>query len=1038
MSFHVVSASAGAGKTYKLTLEVLSSVLSPEDQRPLRRILAVTFTNKAANEMKIRLLEMLKMVARGESEDLMDELSEKLGLSTGQLQKIAARRIDEILFNFDDLSYSTIDSFTFRLIRHFARELGLTPGVNVEINEEEAVDLIVEHYLRNLSQEDKSLPELKFLSSRKIEDDKNWDVFEDLAGLKRYILPDKYIEQIQTIKKFDTQEINEQKHRIFVRIRSLENEIKKNASKLLEILSGEEIKTKISNFNHINGLLNYLKENYVPLKENKTFPKWFNNEQIDDNLLKKNQFWTQEERTLISAYLRPLYRDVGLLKKLYTFRQAITPLSLIHVIVEAIENYKNENDQIFISDFNKIIHRVLKDNPVPFIYYRTGEKYFHYFIDEFQDTSVLQWKNILPLIDEALSKEYQNNRSGNAYVFGDAKQAIYRFRGSEPEQFIKLSSPKISSKDYHPFPSARKHIIRLDANWRSAKDIVKFNNVFFEEITRHFGVNSELYNFVYQKENVHQKMKKHFPGYVEMKLNKINDDEEYLNQIVDTVRRVRNLNYDSGDIAILYNRNEEGAKIAKILIENGFHIISDNSLQLKNSRKLNLLINFYRYFDTENPEDLLYALLDLQAVKGTAFETGFYDKLKERPFHEVIKILSGKTELPSWDHLGAYEFFSSLIFALDLNDENEAAYVKTFLTKLNRFENNRLTPSDFFEYWDKVLSSIPVENESHQGAIRLMTVHKAKGLEFPVVIYAYANQKTEPRYDSLIWLPTGDSIEIPFLPVRYTDLEHIFLLSSEYAEELFAFREAHLFDLINKIYVAFTRPVEKLYILANNKTGQTHHIFRNIAGSLTARLLEADFNETQGILKFGEEKPALMTGKKSEKQYVSSGFYAKPPSFESPVIKINTRRVELWSEQKRKPVETGLLIHHYLSQVECKEDWKRIEKKIRTSHPAGLAGLIIERIENILQMAEASFIFDCRNRILTERSILHKQTYRPDRLVIDDENNVSVIDFKTGKRENSHVRQIQNYAKLLADAGFKNIKKYLIYINEKVEIVQVP
>ncbi len=1039
MSFQVISASAGSGKTYTLNYEVLKLILAPEKKRFVRNILAITFTNKAANEMKFRLLKTLKEITRKTDTSLITRLSEDLKLTEQTIVNSARKRLKEVLFNYDDLAYSTIDTFTFKLIRHFSKELGLNTSINVEMNDYETVDELIETFLRNLSEDHHLIDELKNLSLRQIEEDKSWDVFPVLSRLKNYILPDSYRYHIEILQSIDEAQIIRTREDIRRQISGWKKKLEEKASELMEIINRPHIKKSVSRVNDLINLLDKISQGEIP-DPNKTFVKWFVNADME-TLLKKNGVWADEDRNAVYNLTRKIFSDLTRLQKLVIFLRAITPLSLIRTIGDEINRYKEENDVIFISDFNKIIGRVVSDNPTPFIYRRTGEKYFYHFIDEFQDTSTLQWENIKPLIAETLSKEVAPEKTGSAHLLGDAKQAIYRFRGGDPEQFIKLTSPQKNTPDHHPFPNVEKINRKLKHNWRSAKEIVLFNNVFFTNITSAFALHTEMYHEVYREENVKQEPKKNFDGYVEMHWKAHQDDEEYLTTVWETVRKlIRQKQYAPGDIAVLYNRKTEGARIAELLVGNGIKVISDDSLELKNARKLNLLINLYRFFDTENTAFLLDALWDYQAVKQVEFSTGFIEALSRKTFTEIIHTLSAKDHLPKWKHLSPYAFFSALIDALDLHDGRESAYLKLFMSEVNRAESQYLTPSGFIDYWEKVLSKSAIENIPAQDAVRLLTVHKAKGLEFPVVIYAYANQEVEPKSDNLVWIPTQNLIDIPYVPVNYSDLKRIYELSGDYKMEFNAFREASVFDLINKIYVAFTRPVEKLYVLAGNPVrskNNTAQIFSAIAAKLPGALSGAHINTAEALLQYGEEKPSSASAG-SGMEYFDTGFHTKIKDPETAPVRIDTRSIDLWSETKRKPVEVGLTVHQYLSEIECLNDWKRVKKRIKSGLPEEIAREVISRIEQVLRHPELSFMFDCNNTILTERPVLMKQSFRPDRIVIERENRASVLDYKTGKHDARYEKQLEQYARLLREAGFNVTRKWIVYVGDTIRIIKLP
>ena len=1038
MAFTVVSASAGSGKTYNLTQSVITLLFKTHPGH-IRHILALTFTNKAANEMKEKLLERLEEIRDGKAGNMISRLREETGMDEKAVKEKAGEILHHLLFHYDDLSFGTIDRFTFGIIRQFARELGLSAGINVEMQQEQITDAIIEQFLNRLDNTHPVTQELKKIIWQKIANDEKWDVFDELKKLKKYILPDKYLAYIETLHQFSPADIREEKEKLFRKRENVKKRLRETLEELEELLSRPEISEKVKNFKYYLSLLNNLKKDLVPPQQrNKSFENLFLSGDVSSILKSKKQLDPRDEEAIsrLAREASSLMREHVLLNM---FLRALNPLSLMHAVTEEIKNFKEDHDVIFISDFNKIINRVIKGNPSPFIYFRAGEKYYHHFIDEFQDTSVLQWENMQPLIGESLSKEINPLVRGSARIYGDAKQSIYRFRGGYPEQFIRLAMDEKHPLSVNPFPQAKKYSEKLPANWRSGKKIVRFNNRFFTDIVPFFGLQSELYRNPYQKENVEQEARQKHEGYVEIRLNN-KVKELFLEEIGELVEQlIKNDGYKPGDIGILFNTNIEGEAIAGVLAKKGFYIESENSLKLSNSLKINLLISLYRFFAFENPQDLYEALRLYQSVEQRIFPTEEYQTFKGKNFEEVIKILSKRKKFPSWKHLDLYGFFSALIDLLELHEGDEVVYLKVFMSHLNGLGPGGMSPSEFLVYWETVLQNETPQQPPAGNAVRLMTVHKAKGLQFPVVIYAFANSILKPDENNLVWIDTRSMTKIPFLPVRFQDLYYFNKFWDTYSAEYDSFYEASVFDLINKIYVAFTRPQERLYVLAGNETRgnlNTNQAFTQKLEEIHPVLPESRWDEEEKIFRYGEAAPPL-SRREEQPSYQQTGFYAKYTPYENPLIHFDTRPWELWRENKREAIRKGLTLHRYLARIHCMNDWPSVQERILREQGEEKGREIIRLLEKILLHPRLSGIFDCQYRSLNERPVLATEVYRPDRMILKENNRMVLVDYKTGKENAAHVRQLKNYAKILAESGYEVEKSMLVYIGDEPRVVEI-
>ncbi|NPA43157.1 MAG: UvrD-helicase domain-containing protein [Chlorobi bacterium] len=1159
--FRVVSASAGSGKTYTLTLDVLERLLrtSPETQgRYLRKILALTFTNKAAAEMAEALRKRLGELARfdprqndSQDDSLMNYLKKRLHLPAEEISRRAAFRLAELLFQADDLYYTTIDSFVLGLIRQFARETGLGYNVEVEMNQEEATDLVIDDMMGSLREDSELFRKLMIELEQDWEKDGKGEPEKYLKRMIRYVLPERYWEKVKILSNLLSAS-NEQKPDEGKNIKDpLEkaDRILKEWEEIPELLEnewaewegkyGEKLEKIIGKINgnslNINNLINRvftasnLRQRKLFSNEPKKYFRNFFYHSPENWPLKKNEKLTPEEL----AVLHTLPREEWLVLVLRfllagIFGRALSSLRFFRELGKAVENFKRENHVLFISDIHKKMHEITDGHPAPYVYFRSGLQFSHQFLDEFQDTSRLQWKNLKPLLEEVLA------HGGDGAAFGDAKQSIYHFRGADPDLFLNLKECTGSPTD-DCLQGVETRTEKLEKNWRSDPHIVAFNNCIFEEIFNDqpatedcdssrppfwfmdprfknaYKNAAQIPAHIPEEEARFWREKKCFkhddalpgahkyehPGYVEVHTGTVADMAEAAAGKVKDILDKESHPIAPDDICILVHENDQASRIGEKLQEKGIDFITEKALSLGNAHEVVFMVELYRYVCTGQASALQEALLrywnaflrrdDEEDEEKNVAPTEWFVRFDPgaRPpevhFSTVVSELSGKADLPDWGRLNVPEFFTALAGLWEWDKGGSSASVKEFLSVLHR-EASRLTSSgDFLRYWDKVLKNREIQIPEAPGKVRIMTVHKAKGLEFPVVIYAYADEKLfelNPRKPDYIWLETGELLQgLPHLPVTYSDLNKIvrfsgIIYNSQAVEEIKdeslrrflkhtyevwkAFLTRKIFERVNLKYVAFTRARNRLYVLAqeeeteedgrssrSKKNGKKTipHIptFRELLED-RLDLTKAARSEEDGIYRRGKPEP-LPPKKKSadhSASKITTGFRAKADPYVNPLIRLYEPRGGI--SDKGRALLWGTKLHDYLSQLECRKDLERVRKAVeRREHPEEA-----ERLKKILERLTAdprtSLLFDCeRGRILTERPLLAEQIYRPDRLVQSEDGTWLIADFKTGSPRQEDVRQVQAYAYLMEEGGYPVKGAWLIYAGEEeIRVEEVP
>ena len=472
-SFSIYDASAGSGKTYALVKEYLKIILVAKKNDAYRNILAITFTNKAVHEMKSRIVGSLSEFAKDEptqkAQELIEDLAQETKLSIAQIKTKSQQIIKHIIHNYAAFDISTIDKFTHKVIRAFAHDLGLPMTFEVTLDTEnllvEAVDAIIAQ-----AGEDETLTKLLIdFTMEKTDDDKSWDISREILETGRLVLNENNREEITHFQDKKIEDFVEIKTKLSKACQVLEKENENLATETLSLIEKNGINLKSFSGGYFPKHLQSIADGKFNPK-NKTYHEF---EDIKINKTAKDGAIIENIIPDLLQFLDVIYKKIEKRDFYKAFLKNITPLSLLNTVSKELAKIQEEQNVLSIAEFNSIIHREIQNQPAPFIYERLGERYRHFFIDEFQDTSEMQWQNLIPLIDNATSSEIDGEK-GTLMIVGDPKQSIYRWRGGKAEQFIELSKTK------NPFNNPEKVLEHLDKNYRSYSQIIDFNNDFFK------------------------------------------------------------------------------------------------------------------------------------------------------------------------------------------------------------------------------------------------------------------------------------------------------------------------------------------------------------------------------------------------------------------------------------------------------------------------------------------------------------------------------------------------------------------------------
>ncbi len=978
--------------------------------------------------MKERILDNLFVFGQTPSIDdapaMFVDLVEELQIDASDLQKRAKTTLKEILHNYAYFDISTIDKFTHRLIRTFAKDLKLPQNFEVVLDTDLLLDEAVSKLINKAGDSPKLTKVLIDFALGKIDDDKSWNIALDLNKIGKLLFNETHARHL---RKFVDKEIDDFLYLQNVFIGQIK-EIEAQASSISEAALRFIAETGLQPTDFPRETLpNHFKK----VIEGVFLPRLLYNNKLEENLingkiLKSGVVLPSEELPIkILHYYLDIKSQIykrAFLKNAY---RNIVPLTVLNAIQQEVRAIEVERDQISISKFNAIISNEVKDQPAPFIYERLGEKYRHYFIDEFQDTSEMQWNNLVPLIGNALESEDMQGKKGSLFLVGDAKQAIYRWRGGKAEQFLDLINLNVNPFVLPP------HIENLPSNYRSHEEIVKFNNDFFT-VTSPF-LNHPIYKTLFEEGN-QQRYNSKKGGMVQLTFlevdNDSNIDDRYCEEVLRSINEVKEKKYRYKDICILVRGNKEGVLLANFLTQEKIPIISSESLLLKSSPKVRFLVNLLYYQNQPQDLEMAYELLLFLSADKDDRHSFIAQHLEDLP--HLLQTIYG-FEVSRLSQKSTYDAFEYAIKQFDLVPGSDA-YINFLMDSVFDFEQKEgVDIPGFLLYWEKKKERLSITAPENTDAVQIMTVHKAKGLEFSIVIFPYANSNIYKEIDPKLWLPVQKDDYNGFEEVLISKKQEV-ADYGEIAKTLFDEEQHRLeLDAFNVLYVALTRAVRALYVITKKDlTKKGEHKTDYYSGLFIHYLKE------KGV--WQKEKTSYLFGKlnvceetiASEKQENIAYAYSHKERSEFRVL---AKSGMLWGTDREDALLKGNLIHFIMGLVETEKD---VENALNTVLRNGDISLeetsaVKTRIDRIINHPMLQGYYKEGNTIKNEKDIITKDGHilRPDRVVIS-ENKATIIDYKTGKKNTRHKEQLFEYADALHSMGYLVENKIIVYINEEI------
>jgi ATP-dependent exoDNAse (exonuclease V) beta subunit len=1068
----VYRASAGAGKTHRLTGEFLTLLFI--NPGAFRRILAVTFTNKATEEMKKRIIDELYNLASEKQSDYINDLKTIYSLTEQQVRKQASKILKEILHDYSAFNISTIDRFFQQTMRAFTREIGLQGGYGIEMDQELVLTTAIDNLLFDLEKPENKdlLGWLLRFSEEKIENGGEWSLRKDIMALSRELFKESYKAFSEKVSEdIKNKEVLESyKEDLYKIIYSIEAEVKRLGEKGVAIMEQHVVKPTDFKGGSRSPLCLFEKWARGEMKEpTATFIGLV--DKVENYYTKTTPIGMQQIiASTVSDGLNDCVHEIislfGNLKSYYSAREIVRyyyTLGILADVAREIAIYREEKNIMLIADTTELLNKVIGGSDTPFIYEKTGTHIDHYMIDEFQDTSGMQWENFRPLINESLACGRTN------LIVGDVKQSIYRFRNSD----WNLLDVQIQSD----FSEMQLQEETLKDNWRSCRHIVTFNNTLFTVLPVILqGVYKEALSVSFLTEEQRevfstkiitaykQSIQKVAPPFLQkeghVRVEFFSDEEHKswkeraLTQIPKTLEQLQDNGYLLKDIAILVRTNQEGALVADSLLtykeENptsrySYDIISDEALFISSALSVRFLVSVLRYLkNIENRTNKLVMLQTYSVLRGA-----FGEENKNLFSEEVLSNLDFLSRQSLYEITeGVFRLFSS-----DL-PENEQVFLQAFFDMISEFAQKESADlSRFLKWWDETGHRKTIATPDGQNAIRILTIHKSKGLGFKAVLIPFADWEIDhkPTKPVILWCHPK---EPPFnrlhlVPVRYSQSLGKTIFATDYFNE-----RLHAFiDNLNTLYVAFTRSKEELIIFAprpdkiKEQTGQVEKI-SSLADALWTGLctdvqgedlttLSSSFDISTGVFELGDWWKSIV----KEKVENIQEFGMERLNSISPDDRLQLRlrgKGYFFDDERRK---YGSLMHEVLSGIQTVADVVKSVERYR------LAGLIdkkesvklINRLEELMSLPEVATWYNGSARVLNEVDILigEGDAKRPDRVMITKDK-VVVVDYKFGEQiKKPHYNQVRNYLNLIRQMGYKQVEGYLWYIElDKIEEVK--
>jgi ATP-dependent exoDNAse (exonuclease V) beta subunit len=1065
----VYKASAGSGKTYTLALEYIRELLISPARNAHRHVLAVTFTKDATGEMKDRILAELYGLASGsrDAAGFLNSVQKALSdagkpMETSDIQQRAQRALQEILHDYSRLHITTIDSFFQKVLRNLARELGKGSKFNLEMNSGKVLSDAVYSMIENANENPQLLNWLTTYIEGRLNDGGNWRIEQEILNFSKCIFDEYFQEHEQKLKKQldENPKIFEQLWNQHSRTQKEAKDFFKKAYAEVTVLM-ETGNLQLADFSRKGVVINFFRRlsegdfaNANPhaqtVADCRTDPgKWASGK--NPRAVEISGLAAEKLMPLLNACIETFIQ--------YNTSRMITnniyQLGLIWDITNEISRQNTENNRFMLADTALFLNQMIDDSDAPFIYEKIGAEIRHVMIDEFQDTSRIQWRNFKSLLSDILANNYFS------MIVGDVKQSIYRWRNG----------------DWRILGGIRKElqadVQSLSFNYRSEPDIISFNNELFSKASSLlnelfytlFDRTSESpFPSAYATDDVTQKThKKEIAGYVSIDFIPFKtDDGKYgelvLEKLLEQLLQLHAAGIPAEDICILTRTNKHIINIAAWLsmkketcpaLEEAHYlnIVSNEAFQLNSSPAVRIIIEALRVLsDPENP----VCKAQLQV---------FLDKYVQQTGSNLSRLLEGKELLPllaqeqeQLVRMPLFELTGHLFRILNVEKiAGQSNYMFAFYDAIQHYLKDY--PADiqaFLKYWDEELQIKSVPSGTGISGIRAMTIHKSKGLQFHTVLVPYCDWSLYPEKNPVIWCsPKTGLYHLELLPVKYSENMYETVFLKEYEEETIQ----SWMDNLNLLYVAFTRAERNLIIAGKYKkdlsaTGNiktVSNLMQYCVAELNGVYDESGNHFERGVLDKGLPKAQALFDNllKVAPEPLDIHFISEAFNPEKSIFKQSNKSREFiagheFPVSENEYILRGNIMHALFSRIKTTDDipYAVDQLSLEGIIPREEKEAYMETVFQAIKKAQAEEWFSDKYRIYNECSILTEEngavtTKRPDRVLMNGTQTI-IIDYKFGEPQASHHKQMEQYRQLILQMGYHNPEVYLWYVNKNI------
>ena len=1055
----VYKASAGSGKTFRLAVEYIKLLV----QNPMsyRTTLAVTFTNKATEEMKMRILSQLYGIWKQlpDSRPYLERVCEELGIDEEKASRQSGVALSNLIHNYSHFRVETIDSFFQSVLRNLARELDLTTNLRVGLNDSDVEEMAVDRLIESLQSSDRILMWIMSFITANISDDKSWNVIGQIKKFGKTIFKDFYKAESARLNGIINKEgfFDDYIQELKTLRQQADDTMKGFADSFYHTLeenglSPDQLRNKQK------GISSYFKK--------LCGSEWSDAKCLTANLascLESAESWTTKtspDREHIIAVAED--KLINLLReaenrrpRMWRVRQSaeltlrhLTELRLLNSIEDEVAELNDEANRFLLSNTQQLLYDLIDNSDSPFVFEKIGAQLEHIMIDEFQDTSTVQWKNFKVLLQEAMS------RSGGNLIVGDVKQSIYRWRSGDWRLLNDIENE---------FHAGQLSIRKLDFNRRSEYNIIDFNNAFFVEAAKleYLGEQEKSPDHASQLSKAYEDVEQRKPdgktpaGLVDVTLLPAEDyQEKTLMLTAGYIETLMAEGVPANKIAILVRANKYIPLICNYFMERmpEVGLVSDEAFRLEFSTSVTILTQAMRLLI--HPDDMLISAnlvkLYQRQVVGCDEDDNYLfadlERLNDLLPEAYVKDVGHLAQMPLLELAESlYDIFGLAVL------ERESAYVCTFFDCISNFvQENTADLTSFITEFDETLFKKTIQSDEIDG-IRLISIHKSKGLEFDNVVIPFCDWRLEMT-DTTIWCTPQEEpfSRLPLVPVDYSGR----MLDTIYADD---YREEHLqntVDNLNLLYVAFTRAVKNLFVIGRrNMPGYRSAIIEQVLPLLTDQLTGSMLEGTEDA----EAPMHFMFGtlrlSDTDKEKKTDNVFLQPvtqkkiriETFPNPVEFMQSNRsrdfihgTDEEPTQQQTYIKMGNILHNLFSSIRTTADIPQVLRQLELDGVLYDDDISAERLRTMLEKRltnpKVADWFSDRWQLFNECSILHVDPVsgqvverRPDRVMTDGKEMI-VVDFKFGRPYEEHHWQVSQYKQLLEGMGHQNVQGYLWYV----------